>query len=185
MSKPARLLILDINGILVNKEYDPTIQESNFEDPDNFQIPKFRIQVRPGLSVFLEKLTEYVQSSKVFFKIGIWTSSNEKTYQQFLPSLFPKIIRDAIIFEWDRSHCQLDPEFEIDPSIRDWDIIKPLDRLLTNPVANFTRKWNDHNVLILDDSERKLRYNPESSRIIRSWDDDLFTIFSDPFFAVF
>jgi hypothetical protein len=78
--------------------------------------------------------------------------------------------------------CDLDPVFGTDPQIKAHDTIKPFSRIINNPVVNYRRSWTESNCLILDDSARKLRFNPKSTQRIVSWDESLLEILNEPFF---
>ena len=189
-----KLVVLDIDGFMVERQYDKNIEKYNTRDydagqSDTFYIPHFKITVRPNLAQFWEVLFS-LSNDDVSFYFGIWSCSNKFIFEKILPRIIPeKYYPHKFLFIWDRNMCELDPDFEENSKIESHDCIKKLDTILKNPVANKLRKWRwdetEKNILIIDDSEMKLRFNPEESKLVFSkFEKNIFDVFRNPFFEV-
>jgi len=163
ISKEKKLIILDISGILCGKE-------SNFdvEHPDLKLIHitnYYRIFLRPGALQFVKRCLEN-------YDVGIFSSTTYPNVKPVLNSLFGYIERKKLKFIWCRDRCELDPDYkpnsgekneENEEKINKYDTIKILKRIIDNPCINLNRKYNLDNILMFDDSIRKMRFNPKGS----------------------
>jgi hypothetical protein len=171
-----KLLVLDLDGILFQKEYDP---ESTIPlQPGSFRSGKFYITPHPDLESFLDELFK----KNIF--VGIWSSSQKATIKGILSQLFPaKYYPKRFLFIWSRDRCQMDPDAGKDPEIKEFATVKKVSSIIKNPVVNYLKAWNTENILMVDDSPLKLRFNPSSTMHIRKdFEESLLTIFEDPFF---
>lgn len=146
-SKQKKLLILDMNKLLVTRIYAPKIAE---EHP--YAIPYVDIAdklgehytwKRPELEAFIEYCLDN-------FDVAVWSSAWRKNVDLLVDYVF-KDRRSELVFEWDQEHCNAVDVGEDKPLfeknlLRVWD--------------TFTR-YSPSNTIILDDSDQKMRNNPD------------------------
>lgn len=189
-----KLIVIDIDGLLVDREYDANIKKFNSYEfdagkSDTFYIPHFKITIRPKLRDFWSVLFGLSDDNVSFF-FAIWSSSNRFIFDRILSKIIPeRYYPDKFLFIWDRNMCELDPDYGKNPKIESHSTVKKLDTILNNSVANKLRKWKwddeDKNVLIIDNDQNKLRFNPpESSLIFSEFEEDIFSILKHPFFEL-
>lgn len=129
-----KLIILDLNSTLL------------------FRDSKKNVILRPGLYEFLDELI----SKK--YQIAIFTSCKEKNGKLLIDEFFKNYNFE---FTWYRDRCDLDPDFGIDTEVKDFDTIKDINSILLSPLLN--RKYQESDILFVDDSYRKMRFNPDES----------------------
>lgn len=176
-----RLIILDVDGLFIKRTYDPSLDAFKMIDNTHFEAPRFRIELRKDAISFLEALISNTsRGSKHLPKraVGLWTSSKSSTFTSYLPRIFGDLFR-CFEFVWDRSMCTLDPDYQKNPLIKAHSTIKPLSTVLTNPMINENRRWTADNVIIVDDSELKLRFNPLASSRIINWEDNIMSLLEE------
>lgn len=174
-----KLLILDIDGLLIKREYIGP-QQKDFsvgKDRNVFFAANNIITLHPQLELFWKKLATIPN-----LKVGLWTSSNQRTFSKYIESVVPDYFREKLLFVWDRNMCSRDLDSKLY-----YPTVKKFSTVFENPVINEIGMWNEDNVLIVDDSERKLRFNPEKTKFIyNSWENnDLIGIFKHEFFGEF
>ena len=169
--KDKDLIVFDLNGTLLFR--------------DEFKPNKERLIIpRPYLYEFMDEIVKK-------YKIAIFTSCKENNGKMMIN----KLLKDyKFEFIWYRDHCILDPDYPINPEvnkfiahnfidgkivsckIEEHDTIKNLSSILSSPVINQKRIYNKNNVLLVDDGERKMRFNPKNSYYIiptyKGEDDD-------------
>ena len=101
---------------------------------------------------------EFLQKCHSNFNIAIWTSGIFKNYDHFMEELERKL-NFQFVFTWYRQMTQLDPNYGIDPNVKNFDTIKNLSQIIHSPTINYDRYYHKDNILIVDDSIRKISMN--------------------------
>ena len=86
------LVILDMNGVLMYREYN-----SQRTDADEKR-GRFSIWKRPGLDVFFLRLFGD-------YNVAVWTSMQEFNTKEMVDFVFPKQYKDKLWFVWNQSNC--------------------------------------------------------------------------------
>lgn len=143
------LLVFDLDETLVyatDKELDTS--------PD-FELPLYKIYKRPGLDGLM---------SMVFanFRVGFWSSASNNYVKNVVKNLIDSSFTPA--FVWGRSRCT----FELDktknrPRNSNYNYIKKLSK-----VAKLFQ-FPQNQILIMDDSPHKSKYNTENAVLIEEW----------------
>ena len=89
--KPRSLVVLDLNGLLVHREY---VRESMGKNP-HFVLGNFNIWIRPGTDVFLDWLFES-------YDVGVWTSAQQHNALGLVDIVFKD---RAPLFVWCQDMC--------------------------------------------------------------------------------
>lgn len=188
MSRIKRLIILDLNGLLIHRlhrsEYSKCkrlLQENYRQNHLVEAIPKgnFAVWFRPNINEFLDWLMDH-------FHVALWSSVLQQNIQPIVEQLWPnENERDRLLFWWNQEHCYI----EEDPTATDpkkakaffkrltsvWDNVEVTERWLMNQPAD--SELRDHTLLI-DDNKAKVRDNPIYTAIHpRPW--KLFELFDD------
>ncbi len=158
MSK--KLLVLDLNGVLIDKKYSLMKEHLDLsEGNDFFCFGDFVIFLRNGCLSLIENLSKK-------YTLGLWSSTHRKNVIKILEKFFENY-RLYFNFVWCREKTLLDPHYDsLSTSIEKFDTIKPIEFILHDPIINENRVWNEKNVLIVDNSESKLRFNNEKNTLL-------------------
>lgn len=148
------LLILDISGLLCCKVPKEFVVDDSLEFID---LEHYKVIFRPNIKVFLNKCYEK-------YSVAYFSSTTHKNAIVILDKLLTKEQREKTVFFWFRDKTHLDPDFEKDPNIKDYDTIKLLSDVYDNPL--FNRTYNSKNTVLCDDSHTKNRFNNPSNLII-------------------
>lgn len=143
------LVILDLNGILLYREYD-----SKRTDADR-RLGRFSIWIQSGLSYFLSQLF-------LNYDVAIWTSMQEHNTKEMIKLLFTDSQIDKFIFIKNQSHCIELKEKGFYPD-------KPDRPLFVKKIPWY---WfiRYPRVYIVDDDLAKIVFNPVESIInVPSW----------------
>lgn len=159
------LVILDMHGVMVERvsrrdraQYSRTKQRRN----PWITFKHHGVWLRPHLQTFLHiALTRH--------EIGLWSSAQRNTIEQFLHHLsadddmhLPLIER--LSFVWDRDRCRLDSQtgrYSTVKYLKDlWDC------------EAFGGKYTSANTLLLDDSQTKFRHFPSSGMLVPEYRED-------------
>lgn len=158
-TKPKDLLILDMNGLVCYKEKPPY---NNSELPQDFlERNSYRVYKRPGADMFLRYCLKK-------YNVAIWSSTTQYNVKPILNWIFkPKQLR-KLAFIWYRNQTKLDPDYGKSeyPSITEYDTVKNLADVWSNPYFNRLRKYGKTNTLIVDDSSNKVRFNPKNNVLV-------------------
>ena len=128
-----KLIIFDLNGILINKEWDPETR-------------KTLLWRRPNLDGFLEYIIPR-------YDIAIWSSAkkhNVKYHAKFALGDY----YDHLVFVYHQEQC-----FRKELDFADGDYNDILQKNLQRVWRNFPQ-YNEHNTIIVDDSIEKMENNP-------------------------
>ena len=155
-STPLKLLIFDLNGVLCRKinKYD-YIYNSNIP---HIELPNHFLYIRPGAKQLLQELWKIDG-----LDIAIFSSTTYKNVNLILDHLMSKKDMSRLKFLWCRDRCSFDPYYGVMTAISKYATIKKLDSIFENPIVNWNRNYNETNILMVDDSSLKMRYNPRST----------------------
>jgi len=124
------LLIFDFSGVLANKN------DKSFK----------------------KGIVEFLQKCNKDFDISVWTSGKYRNYNHLVQGL-ERDLNFNFLFCWYRDRTQFDPNYGIDPDINDFDTIKNLSQVINSPTLNYDRYYNKDNIIIVDDSLKKVCMN--------------------------
>jgi hypothetical protein len=161
------LLILDLNGVLLDREYRPLpkgTRETREDREDGFRIGAHLVWKRPFTDSFLDYCFKH-------FNVVVWTTVTAKNGQALVDFVFGKRV-DALCGIFYQEYCDLAPA---PPGA---DNTKPLFQKNLSIIWKENPQFSAENTLILDDSPEKLANNPPQCCFNpRSWkrtmvDDD-------------
>lgn len=188
MSKIKRLIILDLNGLLIHRLYKAEYCRSKRLFQDQYQSgyleqgePKgnFAVWFRPNVKEFISWLMDH-------FHVAIWSSVLRHNIEPIVETILPEEHeRERLLFWWNQENCHV----EDDPTASDPKKAKSFFKRLTTvwDAVDVTERWlmnqpngadlRDHTLLI-DDNKAKVRDNPAHTAIHpRSW--KLFDLYDD------
>ena len=162
------LIVLDLDGVLV-KRVRPTESKSTTDkssgkiDGINSIVAKNGsiVYFRDGLEIFITWLFNN-------YSVAIFTSMTYHNAKELIDAIFTPDQIKQLVFIWDRSRCQLHPDYRTNPDIAEHDTCKVLSDIWTNAVVNKDRRWNCDNVIMVDDTRKKMMVNSESNYILVS-----------------
>jgi len=143
-----KLLILDLNGLLVSKQNKP-IKNCCYAE---HKCGKYYVYLRPQVFEFIEQILN-------LYDVAIFSSTTFKNAMPIVELLF-KEQQSKLKFKWFRDRTEYDPDTD------DHSTIKELVRVWRNPTANWERTYNKHNTLICDDDLSKVRFNSENNYLV-------------------
>jgi len=148
MIKP--LLVFDLNGVLICKKTKTP---------------------RPFVHFAIDEL-------QLKYDIAVFTSCKQEGGMQLVLKIFTQEQCDKLKFIWFRDKTRLDPDFGVDPTIQWFDTIKHIDTVLLCPIINEKRIYTRSNVLFIDDSHIKMRFNGSNRYVMNTYeykenDDDI------------
>ena len=189
MPKLKRLIILDLNGLLIQRLYknDYASTKHLFTEPVSQgtisaaeRKGNFAVWFRPHVKDFIVWLMDH-------FHVAIWSSVLQHNISPIVESLLPEEqTRDRLLFWWNQEHCLV----EDDPNATDpkksksfykclstvWDDVEITERWALNQ-SKTSLNLRDHTLLI-DDNKAKVRDNPPFTAIHpRTW--KLFELYDD------
>jgi hypothetical protein len=149
-----RLLVLDMNNVLVYRAYAPGLDEPD-KDPrikdllnSAVLLGKHYTWKRPGLD-------EFVDYCLCNFDVAVWSSAQRENVDRLCEFVFGAR-RRKLVFEWDQSKC----EVAVGPRT----FLKPYDAI----TSHFPTRWQPGDIMIVDDSIEKVGKNPVGSYLIAS-----------------
>lgn len=161
-SSKRKLVILDMNGLLVYRAFKPTLRREHPEITQDMLasatlLGKHYTWLRPGAKEFVQELFK-------LYDVAVWSSAMSDNVSLLAEHVFGAH-RAKLAFEWSQSECE-----HVIPH-PDPKETKPL---FTKPLfiveKGFPGKWTMQDMLILDDSPLKMRGNPPYSVLItREW----------------
>ena len=159
-TNPLKLLVLDLNGVLCHKIYKPddTLDPKIHKPID---LNKHNLYLRPGVKAFLNEVFSLND-----LKVAIFSSTTYPNVDLILKQLITTKQRKKLKFLWCRDRCSLDPEYDTRDDIKKYDTIKRIETIIESPYVNAKREYNKDNILFIDDSALKMRYNPKTSYYI-------------------
>jgi hypothetical protein len=149
-----RLLVLDMNNVLVYRAYAPGLDEPD-KDPrikdlldSAALLGKHYTWKRPGLDEFVDYCLRH-------FDVAVWSSAQRENVDRLCEFVFgPR--RRELVFEWDQSKC--------DVGVGPRTFLKPYDTIR----SHFPTRWKPGDIMIVDDSIEKVEHNPVGSYLIAS-----------------
>ena len=159
------LIILDINGILVrkNNKHDHGggwKRETSHSKKDDSRF----IETKGAIFEIREGVRDFISSCFENYSVAIWSSTTFTNANPIIEGLFTADQKANLVFKWFRDHTKFDPDYGTDPEIKDFDTIKSLVDVYQS--AMFNRRWTNKNTIIVDDTMRKLRFNPENNCVV-------------------
>jgi len=157
-----RLLILDMNKLLIFRAFEPDMAKEN---PEAFAmrelgtlVYKTRVWKRPGLGDFLAFCFAN-------FTVAVWSSAQYHNLEAILKYTFSFAQIRLLRFVWCQNECTV-----VDPHPDPEEENKPLYKKQLKKVWSVFEGYDSTNTLILDDSPMKLEDNPVECCIhISSW----------------
>ncbi|KAE8649334.1 hypothetical protein Csa_014436 [Cucumis sativus] len=149
-----KLLVLDINGVLVDIVSPPPKERKA-----DISIARHAVFRRPFYLDFMKFCFER-------FEIGIWSSRNRKNVSRMVDYLLGDM-KHKLLFCWDLSHCAAS-KFKTLENKHKRVVFKQLRRLWEKQDPNLPWKegeYNESNTLLLDDSPYKSLLNPAHSAV--------------------
>lgn len=146
-------LVLDLNGLLIDKIFDPTRHVRSWMV--HAQFDHFRVLIRPGALHFLHWALQH------YSRVGVWSSLRRANAAGIIAAAFPRDVVDRLAFIWGNEQA---PRDDLHPEIKDGGrncaILKDLDVL-----ASELRVPAD-TMVIVDDSELKVRTHRHRAVVI-------------------
>ena len=160
--KRIRLIILDMNKLLVFRAFQPKLKEefpkiTNAMLMDAELLGKHYTWLRPGTRQFIDQcMADY--------QVAVWSSAQPQNVKLLCDHVFGPDKRSQLVFEWSQEQCDVvDPH--PDPTERKPLFTKPLSKV----VAAFPQFSMDE-ILIIDDSLLKMSDNPKTSYLLtKEW----------------
>lgn len=155
MDRPSsnrKLLILDANGILINRRYEKNLKVE--PPPGAYREGNFFVWCRPGLNEFLDYIFQN-------YDVAVWSSAMKHNLEPVAKQIFGKYY-DKLVFIWDQSRCQTLQEAKKKKDD------KPLFLKNLSDVwqcKDFKGRYTAKNTLIIDDSDEKMVNNPKSCHL--------------------
>ena len=146
MTSQKPLLILDIDETLVFASEE---RRTNYD----FQWEKYFVVFRPGLATFLREVSER-------YLLAVWSSSSDDYAEAIAEHLRPADIKFE--FVWGRSRCTRKHDLELGQVF----FQKRLDKLKR-------RGFRKDQMLIVDNTPRKVRANYGNAIYVRDFEGDL------------
>lgn len=140
----AKLILLDVNGVLCFKDATKSINAS-------VKCKNYHVVMRPNVLDFLKKLSQQ-------FTVGIFSSTTYVNLEKIL-NLVDLNWKRYIHIVADRGTTTLDPDFGHNDKISNYDTVKNLSQFWNHPIHNKDRKWNKGNTVLVDHDPMKVRFN--------------------------
>lgn len=153
-----KLLIFDLNGVLVESEFVPNMEEKR---EGWTRVGKSLRRPFPFAITLFERL--FSEEGKKHFRVALWSSVFVSNLEKTVKGCFPQFEKD-FLFLYGQEQClsQENPNFDKnDKNSKPTLFWKVLDR-----VWDEFPQFNKTNTTIIDDSAQKLEKNPEECCIV-------------------
>lgn len=153
-----KLLIFDLNGVLVESEFVPNMEEKR---EGWTRVGKSLRRPFPFAISLFERL--FSEEGKKHFRVALWSSIFVSNLEKTVKGCFPQFEKD-FLFLYGQEQCLFEenPNFDKnDKNSKPTLFWKVLDR-----VWDEYPQFNRTNTIIIDDSAQKLEKNPEECCII-------------------
>lgn len=153
---PRKLVVLDLNGVLVNRSYNPNHKgNSDQEDPNQkgsncgrqFCVGAFYVTPRPNLIPFIDYLFRH-------YDVAIWSSATHANVCNTLECVLGKKRCTRFVFIWSQNQCVAVK----DTQLSDSDDNQKHKLLLSKPfhlISNRFPQYTSDQILMIDDSIQK------------------------------
>ena len=145
-----KLLILDLNNLLVARVYAPSVAE---EHPYALDYVSRADVLHKHFTWKREHLREFLDYCFAHFTVAVWSSAWRMNVDLLCEYIFQQR-RGELLFEWSQEHCTVVSPHP-DPQITK----KPLFEKNLSTVWDVYPEYNAENTVILDDSDLKMRNN--------------------------
>ena len=141
------LLILDLNGFLIDREYSKLIKGVVPQSPPEGAVRSgsFFVWMRPGIKEFLDIIFHN-------FDVAVWSSVSKLNIDTLSVLVFGDRIKQ-LKFIWDQNMCVKEPH--------PLTTRKPLFLKNLSKVWEVFPQYNESNTLIVDDTDLKMKNNPK------------------------
>jgi hypothetical protein len=169
------LVILDMNGVLVEKVYLNQKSEGYKAALAPYLVPKDGEEPWSVVGNMIIRRTKQGESilSKISDKgcrIAIWSSGYNTNVMKWVKALYPQWLK-KFFFIWGQSECKEVPRIQSD---NPEDAEKNRKPIFTKPLSSVWEafpQYNETNTMIVDDSEEKMQENPKQCVVIVPSDD--------------
>ncbi len=154
LGRPSRsLIVLDLNGVLCYRHHcsKKVMRQLPKFDLEYFRVGTHIVYLRPFAKEFIKFCLDN-------YHLGFLTSATRKNAEPILKRLIPKEDWHKVKFFWYRDHTHADPDIGTNPLTPNHSTIKTIKDILASKEINPDGIYNHHNVIICDDSKRKLRF---------------------------
>lgn len=146
-----KLIVLDLNGLLIERLHKSEFKKKNLSVFADFVTSKnILVFYRPYAKEFLK----YVFRA---YDVGVWSSMTKKNTFDILENLLTREQRASLKLVLTQENCRHDGEYIGNKPI----FYKEFDKLCTLKNLRVYKK----NIIIIDDSAYKCRYNPPNTSI--------------------
>jgi len=148
------LLILDLNGLLVYREYVKNLETI---PKDAMKIGNFLVWKRPGIEDFIKMIF-------LHFDVAVWSSVSKYNIMELSKNIFEEFY-DKLKFCWCQEECDI-----TEHPLKSF---KKLYKKNLEKVWETYTEYNETNTIIIDDTELKMVSNPPKCVMIcQSWTKD-------------
>eukprot|EP00180_Rhodochaete_pulchella_P000382 Plantae.Rhodophyta-Rhodochaete_pulchella.ctg12672.p1 GENE.Plantae.Rhodophyta-Rhodochaete_pulchella.ctg12672~~Plantae.Rhodophyta-Rhodochaete_pulchella.ctg12672.p1 ORF type:complete len:279 (+),score=14.46 Plantae.Rhodophyta-Rhodochaete_pulchella.ctg12672:1045-1881(+) len=152
LSPPRRLVLLDLNGILLFRcpprgngtAPRPTHMPHDMKQKNNY------VYFRPHARSFVEYMLHK-------FDVGIWSSARKDNIDGMLNRLLTQEQRGRLVLVWGQEHCRRVEGAHSLENPRKPLFVKELFHVFNHP--HFSGRFNVHNTILIDDSPEKTSSN--------------------------
>ena len=148
---PSRLLVLDVNGLLLYRAQMNEQPDARFGPPAT-TLARRAVYIRPGVQEFVEVCTSN-------FVVVVWSSAKLKNFTKLLSLVFGVDWEQRVAMVWGQEHCTdtglKHPENAYKPVF-----LKELSKLWKSRELSRFGQFGAHNTLLVDDSVYKTALNP-------------------------
>jgi len=152
-----KLVVLDISGVLCCKDNG---KNTKFGDGlTKISCSNYDVYLRPYAKEFVKWCLDN-------YDVGIYSSTTYTNVNNIISKIFTSEQRKELKFLWCRDRCELDLDYGKDNSITEYSTVKNLNNIVVNPMINKDRKYTLKDILAIDDSGEKLRFNDKSNYML-------------------
>lgn len=149
LRQPKKLLILDLNNLLIYRTYTKKFPVEVFDHVHNATtIGNHYTWKRPQLDEFLKFCFKN-------FEVAVWSSARKRNVDRLCEFIFDPKSRSKLFFEWNQSHCNAKTPHPIKTKNC------PLFEKQLKTVWKAYPQYNESNTVILDDSYLKMKCNED------------------------
>jgi TFIIF-interacting CTD phosphatase-like protein len=148
------LILLDLTGVVCQEVKTKDVKGAT-------KLGNRYISFRPHLEEFLRFCYSH-------YKVGFFTSTTKKNAYPVIEKMLSKEQLESTEIIWYRDNVRYDPDHKTG-----FNTIKVLKDLYDNPEYNKNRYWSEKNVLMIDDSPEKMRFNnPKNYIVVRPYNPE-------------